>query len=76
MTRIKDKDWYKTSRKIMGNKIFKVTCYFIVFSCVIIFSSFMICRIILEHILSTLSKIKNELKIFNEGEEITELQNF
>ena len=76
MTRISDKDWYNLSRKIMGNKIFKVTCYFIVFSCFIIFSSFMICRIILEHILSTLSKIKNELKIFNEGEEITELQNF
>ena len=74
LARIPDKDWKFISKKIMGNKIIKICFYFLIFSIAILFSSNMICRLIVEHILSTLSKIKKELELFNEGEEIGDIE--
>ncbi len=75
LARIPDNDWEFIFKMIMGYKIKKGCFYFLIFSISIIFASSMICRIIVEHILSTLSKIKKELELFNEGEVIGDIEN-
>ena len=74
LARIPDNDWKFHSNIIMGFKIIKVFFCFIIFLIAITYSTSMICRIIVEHILSTLSKIKKELELFNEGEDIFDIE--